>query len=228
MLRPSSPPPPGRPEPRRERNAHATQQRLLDAAEREFAARGFAGARLRDIADAAGVQPALIHHYFVDKQGLYREVFDRAMQLTSTASWKVLETRRDLESLVEGFIDVLVDFYAAHQNFLAILRHEALVGEAASQAGAGRSLPVEIIRERTVPVIDAVVALLEERQRAGEVRADVAPREIVLAAMSMAVYPFAEPGLVEALMPDCVPRDDAALALRKQTIVRLILGGLRA
>src|SRR4051794_30056411 len=62
--------------PRRERNAAATQKRLLDAAESEFAARGFAGARLREIADTAGVQPALIHHYFVDKQGLYRAVLD--------------------------------------------------------------------------------------------------------------------------------------------------------
>src|SRR4051812_45471354 len=62
---------------RRERNAAATRQRILDSGEHEFAARGFAGARLREIAETAGVQPALIHHYFTDKQGLYRAVLDR-------------------------------------------------------------------------------------------------------------------------------------------------------
>jgi hypothetical protein len=43
--------------PRRERNAALTRERLLDAAEREFAQRGFAGARLRTSPTSAGVQP---------------------------------------------------------------------------------------------------------------------------------------------------------------------------
>src|SRR5262245_10513140 len=120
--------PPDAASPPRERNAAATKQRLLDAAEGEFAARGFAGARLREIALAAGVQPALIHHYFTDKQGLYRAVLDRALYPTSTASWSLLASRHDLEDLLTGFIEMLLRFYAAHQNLLAILRHEALRG----------------------------------------------------------------------------------------------------
>jgi TetR/AcrR family transcriptional regulator len=228
MLRPSDPtaagaepaavPKPAFEPPRRERNAAATQQRLLEAAEHEFAARGFAGARLRDIADAAGVQPALIHHYFVDKQGLYRAVFDRAMLQTSAESWKVLGTRRDLEGLVTGFVDVLVDFHATHKNFLALLRHEAV---------SGTTVPIEVTRERALPVLEAVITMIEARQAAGEVRADVAAREIVLATMSMAVHQFTDTGMLEALMPGCVPHDPEALAARKRAIVALVLGGIR-
>ena len=219
MLRPSGPLLPSPVEaPRRERNAAATQQRLLDAAEHEFAARGFAGARLRDIADAASVQPALIHHYFVDKQGLYRSVFDRAMVLPSTESWKVLSTRHDLEGLVAGFVDVLVDFYATHQNFLALLRHESLTGT---------TVPIEVTRKRALPILEAVVALIEARQAAGTVRADIPAREIVLATLSMTLHPFTETGMLEALMPSCVPRDQQALDRRKHAIVALILGGIR-
>src|SRR5690242_14615551 len=98
---------------RRERNAAATRLRLLGAAEREFAARGFAGARLRDIAENAGVQAALIHHYFGDKYGLYREVLDRALLESSKESWSLLGSRRDIEGLLDGFVDILVSFYAA-------------------------------------------------------------------------------------------------------------------
>src|SRR3954470_11546495 len=100
---------------RRPRDAAATKARLLDAGEREFAASGFAGARLRQIADSAGVQPALIHHYFVDKQGLYRAVLDRALLPTSAESWTLLGAGHDLEGLVTGFVDLLLRFYAAHQ-----------------------------------------------------------------------------------------------------------------
>src|SRR6185295_4998721 len=142
-------PPPGAA--RRERNAAATKARLLDAGEREFAARGFAGARLREIAVAAGVQPALIHHYFTDKQGLYRAVLDRALLPTSTESWTLLGSRRDLEGLLTGFIELLLRFYAANKNLLSTLRHEAL---------SGSSVLVELTRERTLPIIEALSRFL--------------------------------------------------------------------
>jgi AcrR family transcriptional regulator len=213
-------PPPGEPAgPSAKRNAALTRQRILDAGEREFAARGFAGARLREIAVTAGVQPALIHHYFTDKQGLYRAVLDRALLPTSTESWTLLESRLDLEGLLTGFIDLLLHFYAANKNLLSILRHEALVGS---------NVLEELTRERTRPIIEALTRFLEERQAAGEVRADVSADEMILAGMSMVVYPFVEEGMLQVVMPGSVARDEAALERRKAAIVELLLRGLRA
>jgi TetR/AcrR family transcriptional regulator len=204
--------------PRRERNAAATKARLLDAAEREFAARGFQGARLREIADAAGVQPALIHHYFADKQGLYRAVLDRALLPTSTESWSLLGSKRDLESLLTGFADMLLRFYAAHQHLLSILRHEAV---------SGSPVLTEVTRERTLPIIDALRAVIEEAQQRGEIRADVPADEIITAGMSMVIYPFVEVGMFEVVMPSAVVRDERALERRKKAIVAMLLEGVR-
>ena len=53
-----------------ERSAE-TRQRILDAALREFAANGLAGARTETIATAAGVNKALIYYYFESKEKLY-------------------------------------------------------------------------------------------------------------------------------------------------------------
>lgn len=50
----------------------ATRQRLLEVAIRVFAARGFDGARTRDIAEAARTNPVSIAYYFGNKRGLYR------------------------------------------------------------------------------------------------------------------------------------------------------------
>src|SRR6202789_3913652 len=147
------PPVPSEKGEKRERNAAATRARILDAGEREFAARGFAGARLREIAETAGVQPALIHHYFTDKHGLYRAVLDRALLPTSTESWTLLSRVRELPGLVAGFIELLLRFYAAHHNLLAILRHEALSGSPVLE---------ELARERMLPIIEAVTRFLED------------------------------------------------------------------
>ena len=75
---------------RRERNAAETKRRILDSAEGEFAAKGFDGARLGNIARAADVQQALIHHYFADKGGLYRDVIGRALGGMSAESLGIL------------------------------------------------------------------------------------------------------------------------------------------
>jgi TetR/AcrR family transcriptional regulator len=63
------------PEPgQRQVDADRTRSALLDAALEEFAARGFAGARVRDIAERAGVSKDLVAYHFGGKAGLYLAV----------------------------------------------------------------------------------------------------------------------------------------------------------
>jgi AcrR family transcriptional regulator len=51
---------------------NATRRRLIAAASRVFAQHGFANARVRQIADAAGVNLAAVNYHFGGKEGLYR------------------------------------------------------------------------------------------------------------------------------------------------------------
>ncbi|HEY0452557.1 TetR family transcriptional regulator [Actinophytocola sp.] len=55
-------------------DAEATRRRLLDAAAREFAEHGIAGARVDRIAAAARSNKAQIYHYFTSKDGLFDAV----------------------------------------------------------------------------------------------------------------------------------------------------------
>lgn len=51
--------------------ASDTRERILAAARAAFGERGFEGATIRDVASRAGVDPALVHHYFGTKQRLF-------------------------------------------------------------------------------------------------------------------------------------------------------------
>jgi AcrR family transcriptional regulator len=51
--------------------ASGTREAILDAARRAFAEHGYQRATIRGVADLAGVDPALVHHYFGTKQGLF-------------------------------------------------------------------------------------------------------------------------------------------------------------
>ncbi len=59
------------------RDAEATQQQILNAAEQEFARNGLHGARMSAIASHAQVTSATIHYYFENKESLYRAVLQR-------------------------------------------------------------------------------------------------------------------------------------------------------
>lgn len=63
-----------------------TRAALLDAALDEFSAKGFAGARVRDIATRAGVSKDLIAYHFGSKDGLYLAVQDAWLRREDTFS----------------------------------------------------------------------------------------------------------------------------------------------
>jgi TetR/AcrR family transcriptional regulator len=207
---PSEPPPA-----KRERNAIETKKRLLDAAEAEFAAKGYAGARLREVANAAGVQQALIHHYFEDKDGLYRAVLDRALEQTTADSWAILGKVTGIVELCEAFVDMLCRFYSNHANFLAMLRMEAASG----------SPLLDLIQTRTRPVFDAAEALLRRYQLDGKLRQDVPPGEIIISILSMTLFPLQEAPLLEALWPGRPDRPQSNEE-RRRVIVAIALRGL--
>jgi AcrR family transcriptional regulator len=53
-----------------------TRSQILEAARRSFADRGFAGTTIRAVAGDAGVDPALVHHYFGAKDDLFLAALD--------------------------------------------------------------------------------------------------------------------------------------------------------
>lgn len=62
---------PQRKGPGRRPGRSGTREAILAAARASFADRGYEGVTLREVASQAGVDPALIRHYFQDKQGLF-------------------------------------------------------------------------------------------------------------------------------------------------------------
>ena len=65
-------------------NPDATKDRLIEAAGREFAEKGFEAARIRTICDRAGANLAAVNYHFGDKEQLYRVVLLEAYRRRST------------------------------------------------------------------------------------------------------------------------------------------------
>ena len=66
----------------RQRDAERTRAALLNAARTLFSTRGFANTGVREVADLAGVNSALVGRYFGSKQGLFRATLEEVLDIT--------------------------------------------------------------------------------------------------------------------------------------------------
>lgn len=125
--------------------AEARKGEILSAALEEFAAKGYDGATIKSIAGAAGLQsPALIYHYFPDKESLFREV----LEAHAPPLQIVPDLERDSELPPEAVLTKLGRSYLALGGSSARIMRLVLgevtrrseVSEALSRSGPGRVL----------------------------------------------------------------------------------------
>lgn len=95
-------------------NNQTTEQKILQAAKDVFVKQGLHGARMQDIADAAGINKALLHYYFRSKDLLFNKVFEEAfLNYISTMNIWDEENMTLIEKLykyVDTYIDFLVNY----------------------------------------------------------------------------------------------------------------------
>ncbi|MGX2996545.1 TetR/AcrR family transcriptional regulator [Streptomyces sp. JNUCC 64] len=153
MTEPAAPRRRGRPARSAATGGPDTRERILGAAREEFSARGYDKTSVRGIAKAAGVDPALVHHYFGTKD----EVFAAAIEVS-------LEPALTVASVIGSGADGIGERLARHflgvwENpvtrapLLAVVR-SALTHEAAATVLRGivlRQLLERVARELDVP-----------------------------------------------------------------------------
>ena len=213
---------------RRGRNGEATSRRILVAAEAEFAAKGFDGARLSAIARMADVQQALIHHYFGDKEGLYREVIDRALTAIADVGWRILGEMARRRSARPGRSgSTRASSTPSSRRSWACWssstpRTPTCCASSGTRRPAAGPLADELVRMHVKPQLDDVVARFEDMRRRGEVRADVDPRHLCVSTVAMACFPNIEEAFLKSVW-SLDPRAPAFVATRKQEIVKTVM-----
>lgn len=189
----------------------SSRERILDVARSEFADRGFDGARLQDIAGRAGLRHPTLLYYFSSKEGLYRAVIEQAV-----GDWAE-ETRLAIENPLRGFeqVTALVEagfrFFDDHQDFVRIVRREAL-------EGGGRL--EDAIAEFLRPFLERSVAFLERETAAGRLRPHD-PLELMQVVYGSVLTYFSDARFRLKLTGED-PRGDVALRRHRDALVALL------
>jgi AcrR family transcriptional regulator len=111
----------------RKTKGELTAERILDAAEKLFAAQGYQGTSLREIAQQVGIKEPGLYNHFKGKQDLYSSVLDRALSPMAQA----MEALFDNASSYKEYTDlpmVMTDLLVEHPA-MASLFQQALQGD---------------------------------------------------------------------------------------------------
>ncbi len=109
-----------------------TRDDILEAARRLFSRNGYSGTSIRAIAREAGVDPALVHHYFRSKAEVFAAAVDDALRPSEILGEDDLEPDTLGESLVRRFLE-RIESPAAGDSLLAVLRSAVTHDEVAKR-----------------------------------------------------------------------------------------------
>jgi AcrR family transcriptional regulator len=165
--------------PHRRTQVERTQQRkeqVIRAAIRFFGQNGYHGARLADIAKAAGVtEPGLLHHFpskahllmevLAERDRIDRERFDPSRYDGAKAPIASLQELVEYNQTVPGLVQLFT----------------VLVAESIDEQHPGH----EFFKRRYQDIREQSVAMLREAQRRGEIRSDIPAEELVIMLFAM-------------------------------------------
>src|SRR5438132_1050697 len=138
----------------RAREAPSTRDAILDAAERRFAERGFAGVSMREIAAEAGLKnQASLYHHFRHKRALYEAVLARgiapiiALVAESGRGGPAGERGRLEPAVVEAVLDRVLDYLEEHSHLPRLIQRAACWQAPAADPEARHAAPRHRPRE---------------------------------------------------------------------------------
>ena len=162
-----------------------TRCRILEAALKEFADNGLAGARTETIAAAAGVNKALLYYYFESKEKLYAATLEMIAERIRERSMAVIQRgaspgERVLRAVLDHFDRILTQ-----REFHSLMQQEMIRLHKGEEGG---QLPI-LAKRIFAPLHERFMGLMREGMEAGEI-IDVDWRQVMLASIGGNVFYF--------------------------------------
>jgi len=106
------------------------QLQLLDTAESLFSQKGFDGTSVRDIAEAAGINTAMISYYFGSKEKLMEAIFERkSLNIKEKVADLLKDDSLDPLEKMYSLVDMYIEGILSRKTFHRILLCEQIVNQ---------------------------------------------------------------------------------------------------
>ena len=171
-------------QPQRTRDAERTRAEIIEVATREFADKGYDGARVDEIAAKMSTTKRMIYYYFGNKEQLYVEVLEHAY-----AGIRAIEQQLDVEHLdpldaIRQLAELTFDHHESHPDFIRLVSIENIHrAEHISRS--------TVLSGLANPALDVLAHILDRGAAAGVFRAGVDPLDMHMVISSYCLFRIA-------------------------------------
>jgi AcrR family transcriptional regulator len=163
-----------------------SREKILDAAERLFARRGYSGIGLSEIAEQVGLGKSSLFHHFRNKQQLYAAVVMRILTAIEGELTRALAAGGTPAERFDRWVDTLIDLLGQHPGYARLLLRSLFEDDDFDgEPEIERHVNAVLAR-----IIDTVTTLLREGMSRGELRA-ASTRHTLQSLVGLIVYHFA-------------------------------------
>jgi AcrR family transcriptional regulator len=168
--------------------AESTQARILLSAREIFFIKGMAGARMQEIADHAGINKALLHYYFRNKETLFDAVFGQTILTLLPDLIAVFQSDRPLLEKIPAFFSIHIGFIQANPKIPHFIITEVSRNPDMILKGFKALNQQKLFDQFAIDVSNSI--------KKGEIK-PIDPMQLIINLLSLSVFPFlARPLLV--------------------------------
>ena len=191
--------------------------KILEAARKVFLTKGMAGARMQDIADEAGINKALLHYYFRDKDKLFETIFFEEAKKFFPKINNIFNSDEPLFKKFEQFADEYIEEMIENPYLPWFVMNE--INRDPDQ------FMYKIWGKDNLPNPSKFLAQIEKEVKKGTIKR-ISPMHLLMNLLGMTIFPFvAKPMILRNMRLDDL-QFRAAMEQRKKEIPKFIIDAI--
>jgi AcrR family transcriptional regulator len=193
-----------------------SEELILNSAMKVFTRRGFAAARMEEIAKEAGINRALLHYYFRDKETMFNLIFETQFKEFFSGIGSILNTNKPLFEKIKEIVTHEINVLSRHPDLPRfIITEVALQPERLIQYGQKMGINPR-------QILEIFNKQVEQEVSQGKI-IQIEGRQLLMNIMSLCVYPFAAKPIVKTMMQMDEKTFDQMMIDRRDGVYQFII-----
>lgn len=195
-----------------------TEVNILLAARKIFIEKGLDGARMQDIADEAGINKAMLHYYFRNKEKLFETIFTEVTSEFLPKIFSILTSNVSLFEKIELFCEAYIQ-----QEIETPFMPMFIIKEINRDP---QNLIKRILKGKKPP-FELLYAQVADEIKKGTIK-KIDPLQLLLNTISLCIFPFLVRPMVHTLSGMKVNEFNTTMEQRKKEVPALIIQSIKA
>ncbi|TDR25586.1 MULTISPECIES: TetR/AcrR family transcriptional regulator [Flavobacterium] len=167
-----------------------TEEKIFEAAFRVFQLKGFKGARMQEIADEAGINKAMLHYCFKNKELLFEAVFMNAFGKLAPQINEIFKSQDSIFEKIKKFTDSYISF---------VMNYPFLPQFIIQEMNNNPEFVTKFLKKENRPDPTKLIHQIENEIKLGILK-PINPKQLLIDIFSMTVFPFAAQALLKGMI----------------------------